>query len=100
MATVKSFEDLRIWKDARRLVSNVYRDFGTGTEAERDFGFRNQVQRCAVSVMNNMAEGFERSTDVEFARFLDIAKGSCGEVRSMYDIAEEIGYVPKETAVE
>jgi four helix bundle protein len=100
MAAVKPIEDLRIWKDARRLVSDVYCAFGAGTEAECDFGLRNQIQRCAVSVMNNVAEGFERSTDVEFARFLDIAKGSCGEVRCMYYIAEDIGYVPKEAAAE
>ena len=63
---------------------------GTGVN---DFGFRNQIQRAGISIMNNIAEGFERSIDTDFARFLDISKGSSGEVRSMYYIAEDLGYV-------
>ncbi len=61
----------------------------------KDFGFRNQVQRCAVSVMNNIAEGFCRHGDKEFHQFLNITKASCGELKSMYYLAEDIGYVNK-----
>jgi len=80
MKRVENFEDLRIWQDARALVKQVYSDMCK----IRDYGFRDQIQRAGISVMNNIAEGFERHSDIEFARFLDIAKGSAGEVRSMY----------------
>ena len=100
MATAKTFEDLWIWQQARELVKQVYSDFGEGTAGGRDFGFRNQIQRAGISIMNNIAEGFERASDAEFARFLDIAKGSCGEVRSMYYPAEDIGYVTSSSAAE
>ncbi len=89
----RSFEDLWFWQQARLLVRNVYHDFGDESPAARDFGFRKQIQIAAVSVMNNIAEGFERATILDFARFLDIAKGSCGEVRSMYYTAEDLDYI-------
>lgn len=73
-------------------------DFGDRTAAGRDFGFRSQVQKAAVSIMNNIAEGFERSTDDDFARFLDMAKGSAGEVASMYYVAEDLTYVAADIA--
>lgn len=92
MEKAKRFEDLWIWQEARGLVHEVYSDFGTGGGA-KDYGFRDQIQRAAVSIMNNIAEGFERVTDADFARFLDLAKGSCGEVRSMYYTAEDLSYV-------
>ena len=93
MGTVTAFEDLWIWQRARVIVKRVYDDFGRGSLGFRDFGFRDQIQRAAVSVMNNIAEGFERESDGEFARFLEIAKGSCGEVRSMYYAAEDLSYL-------
>lgn len=92
MDKIESFEDLRIWQEARVLVKEVYTDF----RECRDFGFRDQIQRAAVSIMNNVAEGFERRSDADFARF--IAKGSCGEVRSMYYTATDLEYVSDETA--
>lgn len=95
----RSFEELRIWQQARGIVHDVYRDFESG-RAERDYGFRKQIQNAAVSIMNNIAEGFERKTLTEFRRFLDIAKGSCGEVRSMYYVAEDLSYVSSQVAVE
>ncbi|MCC7418833.1 MAG: four helix bundle protein [Planctomycetaceae bacterium] len=94
----RSFEDLWIWQRARELVCEVYQDFTEGTPGCRDFGFRNRMQSAAVSIMNNIAEGFERESDADFARFLTIAKASCGEVRSMYYLAEDLGYVSHETA--
>lgn len=97
--TAKRFEDLRIWQDARIQANAIYDSFGDDSVSARDFGFRNQIQRCGVSVMNNIAEGFERKTDADFARFLDIAKGSNGEVRSMLYLAEDRRYLPIETAV-
>ena len=94
----REFEDLRIWQQARVQAVEIYRAFGAETPAERDFGFRDQIQRAGVSVMNNIAEGFERRTPADFARFLDTAKGSCGEVRSMCYLAKDLGYLPAETA--
>ena len=94
MEKIESFEDLRIWQEARVLVKEVYTDF----KSSRDFGFRDQIQRAAVSIMNNISEGFERRSDADFARFLDIAKGSSGEVRSMYYTATDLGYISEDTA--
>jgi len=81
---------LKIWQDARVLVGAVYLIM----RENRDFGFRDQIQRASVSVMNNIAEGFERNSDAEFKRFLDIAKASSGEVRSMLYLAENLDYIP------
>ena len=92
MEKVERFEDLWIWQQSREMVKEVYKDFKNGP-GSKDYGFRNQIQDAAISVMNNIAEGFERRTDPEFSRFLDIAKGSGGEVRSMYYSAEDLGYV-------
>ena len=93
----RRFEELWVWQQARELVQDIYRDL-CSRSGSKDFGFRDQLQRARVSVMNNIAEGFERSTDVEFAWFLDVARGSCGEVRSMYYAAEDLGYVNSEVA--
>ena len=97
---VKSFEDLWIWQQARMLVKSVYLDFGQQTPVARDFGFKNQIQKASVSIMNNIAEGFERASDAEFGRFLAIAKGSAGEVRSMYYTAEDLEYVTSTIATQ
>jgi four helix bundle protein len=99
MEKVTRFEELWIWQQARLLVRQIYGDCSIG-QASRDFGFRAQIQRASVSIMNNVAEGFERSTDPDFARFLDFAKGSCGEVRSLYYVAEDLGYVDSAMAEE
>ena len=91
--TAKRFEDLRIWQDARAQANAVYDAFGPESYASRDFGFKDQIQRAGVSVMNNIAEGFERRSDQDFARFLDMSKGSNGEVRSMPYLTEDRGYL-------
>lgn len=94
----QSFEELWIWQQARELVKQTYADFGKGSPSEYDFSFRSQIQRAAVSIMNNIAEGFERRAKTELLRFLDIAKASCAEVRSMYYTAEDLDDVTSETA--
>ncbi len=94
MARIKDFEELEVWKTSRVLTKQVYLDF----KENNDYGFRDQIQRCAVSVMNNIAEGFCRKGDREFHQFLNIAKASCGELKSMYYLAEDIEYVESTVA--
>ena len=89
---ITRFEDLIAWQKARLLARNVYVTTRAGTFA-KDFGLAGQIQRAAVSVMSNIAEGFERRSRAEFQRFLDIARGSCGEVRSQLYVASDAGYV-------
>jgi four helix bundle protein len=89
VAKIKRFEDIKAWQAARELVSAVYRVSGKG-KFEKDFGLRDQIRRAAVSVMSNIAEGFERCSDKEFNRFLYIAKGSAGEVRSHLFVALDL----------
>jgi len=93
MSKVDQFEDLRIWQEARDLVKLIYQAINSDPIASKDWGFRNQIQTAVVSIMNNIAEGFERGSDKDFARFLDIAKASCGEVRSMLYLAEDLRYI-------
>ena len=89
---IERFEDIKAWQAARDLVSAAYRVSGRG-KFEKDFGLRDQIRRASVSVMSNIAEGFERCSDREFHRFLYIAKGSAGEVRSQLFVALDLGYV-------
>lgn len=89
---IKDFEEMEVWQDARQLTVNVYTDF----KSVKDFSFCDQIKRAAISISNNIAEGCGRTTKTEFARFLDIAKGSSAEVRSMYRIAEALGFVTAE----
>src|SRR3989337_476091 len=89
---IRRFEDLIAWQKARELTKNVY--LLTATERfSKDFGLRDQIQRAAVSVMSNIAEGFERGGNQEFLQFLYIAKGSCGEVRSQLYVALDRWYI-------
>jgi four helix bundle protein len=96
MGTVRNFEDLKIWKMSRELVNLVYSDF----RSCKDFGFRDQVTRAGISFMNNISEGFCRNSDNEFRQFLNISKGSTGEIKSMYYIAEDQKYVKSEVAID
>ena len=89
MASIKRFEDLISWQKSRTLVKEVYGVF----QNCKDFGFRDQIQRAAVSVMSNIAEGFESGTRQEFLNYLYIAKGSAGEVRAQIYAAHDIGYL-------
>jgi four helix bundle protein len=86
---IERFEDIIAWKKAGELTVILYSTFSTC----KDFGFKDQIQRAGVSVMNNISEGFERKTNNDFKHFLFIAKGSCGEVRSMLYIAKALKYV-------
>ncbi|HOP00059.1 MAG TPA: four helix bundle protein [Bacteroidales bacterium] len=95
MGTIKNFEDLAVWKMARELVNQVYKDF----RACRDFGFRDQILRAGISIMNNISEGFCRGSDAEFRQFLNVSKGSAGEIKNMYYIAEDQRYICNEDAV-
>jgi four helix bundle protein len=77
---------------SKRVGERDLRGFASGCWI-KGLRLSGQIQRAGISVMNNIAEGFERFTEIEFARFLDVARGSCGEVRSMYYAAEDLGYV-------
>jgi len=92
MATVQQFEDLHVWQDARTLVSEVYKATKQ-RNFKRDFSLRDQITRAATSTMSNIAEGFERGTRKEFIQFLNIAKGSNGEVRSQLYVALDQEYI-------
>jgi four helix bundle protein len=89
---IERFEEAIAWQKAKLLCVEVYKVF----ENSKDFGFKDQIQRAAVSVMNNIAEGFERKGNKEFAYFLYVAKGSCGEVRSMLILATELNKITED----
>jgi four helix bundle protein len=87
------FEDLKVWRKARELSANIYREL----MHLRDFGFKDQITRSGLSVPSNIAEGFERQSQRDCMVFLSYAKGSCGELRSQIYIGMDIGYIEKET---
>jgi len=92
MTAIKRFEDIVAWQGARALVKEVYTLTQCGSFA-RDYGLRDQMQRASVSVMSNIAEGYERDNDKEFRHFLAIAKASAGEVRSLLYVALDLEYI-------
>ena len=92
MASFKSFEDIEAWKKSRRLTKQVYDLTGLGVFA-KDFGLKDQIRRACVSIMSNIAEGFERRGTGEFTQFLAMAKGSAGEVRSQLYVALDQHYL-------
>ena len=89
---VKTFEDLQVWQDARTFVKSIY-ELTSLENFRKDYDLKDQIQRAAVSIMNNIAEGFETDNNKEFRNFLGYAKGSAGEVRSMLYIAIALGYL-------
>ena len=91
---IEKFEDLIAWQKARVLTKDIYQITRRG-EFARDFGLSGQIQKAAVSIMSNIAEGFERGGRGEFHQFLSIAKGSAAEVRSQLYVALDIGYLDK-----
>lgn len=94
--TIRTFEDLLVWQKAIEFVKEVYLITGQG-DLRRDFGLRDQMRRAAVSIPTNIAEGFERASRKEYLLFLNIAKGSAGETRSLFRVAMEVGYFDKQT---
>lgn len=94
MSTIKNFEDIEAWKVSRELVKGIYQTTRAG-DFSHDYGLKDQIQRAAVSIMCNIAEGFERGGNKEFINFLSIAKGSCGEVRSQLYVALDLEYIAK-----
>lgn len=92
MATIKRFEDVQAWQKARQVTSHVYSVTNNGMFA-KDFGLRDQVRRSSVSIMANIAEGFARRSDKDFAHFLNISRSSCAEVQSHLYVALDQEYI-------
>lgn len=92
MPKIERFEEIKAWQLSRDLVLSVYQASGKGPFAT-DYALRDQIRRASVSVMSNIAEGFERESDKELKRFLYMAKGSAGEVRSQLFVALDLGYL-------
>src|SRR6185295_18496969 len=90
--TIKKFEEIESWRKARALTNEIYHVTASG-KFIRDFGLKDQIRRASVSILSNIAEGFERGGDKEFSQFLIIAKGSCGEVRAQLYVALDQGYL-------
>ncbi|HLZ12614.1 MAG TPA: four helix bundle protein [Candidatus Acidoferrum sp.] len=97
MPTIRKFEDIEAWQTARELTRGIYTLTSQGAFS-RDFGLRDQMRRAAVSVMSNIAEGFESRTEILFLEFLGRAKGSAGELRAQFYVAYDAGYVSPEEA--
>ena len=95
MVKITKFEEIDSWKKARKLTHEIYQKTSSGGFA-RDFGLKDQIRRASVSVLSNIAEGFERGGDKEFLQFLAVAKGSCGEVRAQLYVALDQGYLSPE----
>lgn len=95
MAGIGRFEDIVAWQKARVLTREIYLVTASGGFA-KDFGLRDQIRRASVSVMANIAEGFERAGRAEFHQFLVVAKASCAEVRSHLYVALDVGYITEE----
>jgi len=90
---IEHFEDIEAWKESRILVKEIYFIFNE----IKDFSFRDQIQRATVSIMTNIAEGFDRGSNGEFIQFLVIARGSSSEVRSLLYAGVDVGYIDKDT---
>jgi|SRR5688572_1162367 len=95
MARIESFEQMLSWQKARELTRAIYALSKQGAFA-KDFALRDQIRRAAVSVLSNIAEGFERGGDREFTQFLSLAKGSCAELRSQLYVALDQSYLSRE----
>jgi four helix bundle protein len=99
MGRIERFEDLVAWQKARNLTKAIYQ-ITKRASFSKDFGLSAQIQRAAVSIMSNIAEGFERNRVAEFHQFLSMAKGSCAEVRSHLYVAFDVGYVDQKRFAE
>ena len=92
----KTFEDLKVWQDTRAFVKLIY-ELTASESFKKDYGLKDQIQRAAVLIMNNIAEGFERNNNKEFIIFLKYSKGSAGEIRSILYVALDLNYISKST---
>src|SRR5918999_753940 len=92
---IERFEDFVAWQKARVLTADIYKVTSQGDFA-KDFGLKDQIRRAAVSIMSNIAEGFERGRSAEFHQFLSVAKASCAELRSQLYVAFDAGYLNQE----
>jgi four helix bundle protein len=92
MAKIKKFEDIESWKRARSFAKSIYEVTASGKFAH-DFGLKDQIRRASVSILSNIAEGFERGGDKEFLQFLALAKGSSGEARAQLYVAFDQEYI-------
>jgi len=95
MAVYQKFEDLPVWKLAKDLAVKIYQ-ITKDEKFRRDYGLVDQIRRASISVSSNVAEGFERGSKKEFIKFLYIAKGSLGEMRSQLHVSYELGYIKKD----
>ena len=95
MATVERFEDLEVWKRARELANMIY-DFSEAGAFARDYGLREQIRRAVISILSNIAEGFESRTQALFIEFLGRAKGSAGELRAQLYLANDRKYITQD----
>jgi four helix bundle protein len=96
MAKINSFEEIKAWQKARELNAEIYKVTTKNNSFSKDFGLRDQMRRCSISISSNIAEGFERETTKEFRRFLYIAKASAGEFRSQLYLASDLEYISTE----
>ena len=92
MAKISKFEEIESWKRARMLTNEIYKITSSGTFS-KDFALRDQIRRASISILSNIAEGFERGGDNEFLQFLSVAKGSCGEARAQLYVALDQAYI-------
>ena len=95
MSKIQRFEDIQAWQEARSLTNAIYTLSGSGQWA-KDYALRDQIRRASISVMSNIAEGFERRTDAEFAHFLSMAKASASEVKAQLYVALDQGYIDQD----
>ena len=90
---IEKFEDIECWQIARKLVKNIYEMTNKHTKLSKDYSLKDQIQRAAVSIMNNIAEGFDRYSNKEFINFLNIAKGSAAEVKSLLYVLCDLNFI-------
>lgn len=95
---IERFEDFVAWQKARALTARIYKITGQGG-LSRDYGLKDQIRRAVVSIMSNIAEGFERGRMAEFHQFLSVSKASCAEVRSLLYVVSDAGYIDHATFV-
>ena len=98
MAVVRRFEDLEVWIAAKDASVMIYK-ITENESLRKDFGLKDQIRRASISVISNIAEGFERNGNKEFIQFLSIAKGSAGEVRAQLYIIKELNFINEEEFV-